>query len=404
MNTSIKAVLYKSKKLSNGNYPVMLRITKDRKSKYISTGISCSEELWDEKLNTIKKSHPHYKEAKMLIAKKTLDAEKLIYDLENDDKNLSAYEIKGKLKKGKVNNFLLFDYFDTVVERMIKSGQIKNAEIYKDTRRNLTYFTASKKVHFSDVDVTFLNHFEEFLKTNGKGPNTIYLYLRTFRALLNKAIKEEVCNEKYYPFKKFSLSKYSNIKTEKRAIAKEEIIKILSLQPKTENIILARNIFLFSYYCRGMNFTDMTLLKWKDIYDNRVNYRRKKTNEQFSIELLPPVLEILNYYKDVENNHSGYVFPIILENHKSAQAIFNRKVKMLKEVNRGLKAVGKLAGIQTKLTTYVARHSYATVLRKNGISTSVISQAMGHDSEKTTQIYLESFGNNILDEASKVIL
>jgi integrase len=153
-----------------------------------------------------------------------------------------------------------------------------------------------------------------------------------------------------------------------------------------------------------MNFADIALLKWKDIFDNRVNYRRKKTNEHFSIELLAPVLEILNFYKDQVNSHSDYIFPIILENHKSAQTIFNRKVKMLKEVNRGLKAVGKLAGIETKLTTYVARHSYATVLRKNGISTSIISQAMGHDSEKTTQIYLECFGNNILDEASKVIL
>lgn len=404
MNTSVKVVLYKSKKLSNGHYPVMLRITKDRKSKYISTGISCPIDLWDDKLNIPKKSHPLYKEAKLFIGKKKLEAEKIVYDLDNESKNLSAYEIKGKLKREKANNPYLFAYFDKVIERLIKSGQIKNSEIYKDTMRNLNYYTSAKEVHFSDVDISFLNKFEEFLKSQGKGGNTIYIYLRTLRALLNKAIKEEVCSEKFYPFKKFSLSKYAKLKTEKRAITKECINKIIALNPKTTNIILARHLFLFSFYCRGMNFTDMAFLKWKDITNNRLTYTRQKTKELFNIELLPPALEILKYYENSNEHKEAYVFPIFFENHKTPQSTFNRKVKMLRTVNKSLKAVGKLAGIETKLTTYVARHSYATILKKNGISTTLISQAMGHDSEKTTQIYLESFGNNILDEASKVIL
>ena len=324
--------------------------------------------------------------------------------MENESQDISAYEIKGKLKRAKVNNPYVFVYFDTVIERMKKSGQMKNSEIYKDTRRNLGYFTGTKQTHFSDIDVAFVNKFEEFLKSKGKGPNTIFMYLRTFRALLNKAIKQEICSDKYYPFKKISLAKYSKIKTEKRAISRDDIQKIKDLNPKTESIIFARHIFLFSYYCRGMNFTDIAFIKWKDINNNRISYIRKKTNELFNIEILPPVLEILNYYRERFISPDGYVFPIFLDNHKTPQAIYNRKVKIMKEVNKGLKSVGKLAGIVTKLTTYVARHSYATVLRNSGIATSVISQAMGHDSEKTTQIYLESFGNNILDEASKVIL
>ncbi len=406
MNTSVKVLLYISKTLSNGEHPIMLRVTKARKSKYISVGFSCSTDLWDNKENLPKKKHPHYKEIKILIAKKRLDAEKLILSLENEDKNLSAHEIKGKLRKQKVNNPFVMDYFDSIVSRFIQSGQIKNSEVYKDAKRNLSYFIGEKKIHFSDMDVLFLNQFEEFLKHNGKGENTIYIYLRTIRALINKAVKEEICSEKYYAFKKFSLSKYAKIKTEKRAIEKSDIEKIQKLKlNKYKHLIDAKNIFLFSFYCRGMNFIDIALLKWYDIKNDRLFYKRAKTKEPFNLSLLKPAQEILNYYKPLTYSDSkSYVFPIFHEQHNTPQALYNRKVKMLRKVNADLKEIANLIGLKTKLTTYVARHSYATILKKSGISTSIISEALGHDSEKTTQIYLESFGSTILDEASKAIL
>jgi integrase len=404
MNTSIKVVLYTSKTLSTGEHPVMLRVIKDRQAKYLSTGISSTTENWNDESGLPKKSHQHYKEAKLSIAKKLFEAEKTIYNLENDDKNLSAYEIKGKLKREKSNNPKFYGYFDNVIDRFIASGKIKTAEIYKDTKRNLSYYTGTKEIHFSDIDVSFLNKLDEFLVAKGKGGNTIFLYFRTLRAVLNKAIKEEICSEKYYPFKKFSLGKYSNLKTEKRAISKDDIDKIIALQPKTTDNILARNIFLFSYYCRGMNFVDIAFLKWKDILNDRLIYTRSKTKEQFNIQLLEPAITILDHYKSISQSKNDYVFPLLSTDHKTPQAIFNRKVKMLREINKNLKAVGKLAGIKSELTTYVARHSYATILKKKGISTSLISEALGHDSEKTTQIYLDSFGNSALDEVSKAIL
>lgn len=405
MNTSVKVILYTSKKLSNGEHPVMLRIIKDRKSKYLSTGFSCTKDLWDDKANVPKKSHPLYKEAKMLIGKKKLDAEKIVYDLENESKSLSAHEIKGKLKKEKVNNPFVFFYFDKVIARFVESGQIKNSEIYKDTRRNLAKFTGERDIHFSDIDVAFLNKFEEHLKAKGKGANTIYIYLRTLRALLNKAIKEEVTSEKFYPFKKFSLSKYANIKTAKRAISKAEIEKIVRLKLKSENLNLARNLFLFSFYCRGMNFADIAYLKWKDISQHTMTYYRQKTKELFKIELLPPALKILAFYKpETFTTKERYVFPIFSESHSTPQMLFNRRVKMLRAVNMNLKTIAEKVCIDIELTTYVARHSYATIMKKQGISTTIISQALGHDSEKTTQVYLESFENSVLDEASKVIL
>ncbi|MEJ7821518.1 MAG: site-specific integrase [Chitinophagaceae bacterium] len=406
MNTSVKVLLYTSKILSNGEHPVMLRVIKGRKIKYLSVGFSCSKDLWDLENNIPKKKHEHYKRAKILIGKKKLDAERLIMDLENDGKNLSVHEIKSKLKKEKVSNPLIMDYFEIIIKRLIDNSKIKNSEIYKDTKRNLSYFINGKPLHFSDIDIEFLNKFEDHLIKNGKGGNTIFIYMRTLRALINKAINEGYCNEKYYSFKRFSLSKYSRIKTAKRAISKEDINKIKELNlSKHKNLIDAKNIFLFSYYCRGMNFTDLVSLKWKDIKSGKVIYKRQKTEGLFTIKLLLPAQEILEFYKPLTfEGKESYIFPILNQNHNTAQSIFNRKVKMLRKINANLKEIAELAGIETILTTYVARHTYATVLKKSGISISIISEAMGHDSEKTTQIYLDSFGDNILDEASKSIL
>ncbi len=406
MNISIKVVLYTSKKLSNDEYPVMLRIIRDRKAKYMSIGVSCSLELWDSKINLPKKKHPLYQQIKMLIAKKILDAEKLVYESENDSKSYSSHEIKAKLKKERVNNPGVFKYFDSLIQRLIESGRIKNSDIYKDTKRNLLYFTPTKEIHFSDIDVTFLNKFEESLKAKNKGSNTIYIYLRTLRAVINKAIKEEVCSEKYYPFKHFSLAKYSKFKTEKRAITKDDIQKIITLDLNNHpNLIDARNIFLFSFYCRGMNFIDMALMKWKNITGSRLTYTREKTKELFSIGLLVPAKQILDYYRSTTlSNANAFVFPILNENHTNSISIYNRRLKMLKKINSDLKEIGKLARLESVLTTYVARHSYATIMRTSGISTAIISEALGHDSEKTTQIYLVSFENTILDKASEAIL
>jgi integrase len=406
MNTSVKVVLYTSKKLSNGEYPVMLRIIKNRRPKYISTGVSCTRELWDEKQNILRKKHPHYKAAKLLISKKKLEAEKFVYDLENNNRNLSAHEIKSKLKKKTVNNPYALVYFDKVIDRFKASGQIKNAEVYKDTKRNLSHFTNDKDIHFSDVDVLFLNKFEEYLRANGKGPNTIYVYLRTLRALINKAIKEDVTSDQYYPFRNFSLSKYAKIKTEKRAISRDDIEKIKTVNLSSEPaLILAQKIFLFSFYCRGMNFIDIAYLKWKDIQSDRLTYTRQKTKELFNLELMEPAKQILKYFRpQTYDGKDSYVFPIFNEAHVSPQTRHNRKTKMLRQINQDLKKIGEKAKIEGELTTYVARHSYATILKRSGISTTIISQALGHDSEKTTQVYLESFENSVLDEASKALL
>lgn len=134
-------------------------------------------------------------------------------------------------------------------------------------------------------------------------------------------------------------------------------------------------------------------------------YTRQKTKELFNVKLFPQAREITAYYKPTTfNNKNSYVFPILNENHTSPTSIHNRRVKMLRETNKQLKDLSKIAEVDCTLTTYVARHSYATIMKTGGIATNIISQALGHDSEKTTETYLKSFENSIIDDASEVIL
>ena len=154
-----------------------------------------------------------------------------------------------------------------------------------------------------------------------------------------------------------------------------------------------------------INFIDIAFLKWKDIKKNRLVYTRQKTKELFNMELLDPANEILEHYKNLYYiNQETYIFPILSERHTTPNMLHNRKEKMIRKINKDLKEIAILTGIESELTTYVARHSYATILKKSGIATAIISEAMGHDSEKTTKIYLESFENNVFDEASKFLL
>ena len=185
------------------------------------------------------------------------------------------------------------------------------------------------------------------------------------------------------------------------------MLKIVALKIVTDSkLIISKDIFLFSYYNRGINFKDIALLQWSDIKEGRMIYSRAKTGKAYNIGLLKPAIVILNKYKKITGGKKDdYVFPILnKEKHITAQQIHNRIKKTTKIINSDLKEIAKLCKINFNLTTYVARHSYATIMKRSGISTSLISESLGHKSEKTTQVYLDRFENLILDEASKVIL
>jgi len=402
---SIKVVLFTSKTLSNGEHPILLRVIQNRKISYISIGASSKKSLWDEQNNLPKKKHPLYKQLLVLIDAKRIEANKLQIELETDNIDLSAKEIKRKLKKT-TNSKSVLKYFDETITRLEKAGRIGYANIFQSTKNSIVKFCKTDVLDFSDITPNFLSKYEEDFLERGVSLNSIFVFMRTLKTLLNYARKENVIKEGFNPFKEISFTKYRRIKTKKRAINKEQIRKIADLKLEEETSLFhAKNYFLFSFYNRGINFIDMAFLKWRDIKNDRLEYTRRKTKEQFTIGMLVPAIDILNYYKKIYyDGEDSYVFPILNSTHITAKSIDYRIDRMLKIVNKDLKDIAALAKIEEKLTTYVARHSFATIMKRSGVSTAIISEALGHESEKTTQIYLDTFESKVLDEASMAIL
>jgi integrase len=263
-----------------------------------------------------------------------------------------------------------------------------------------------KTLLFDEVDVAFLNKLETDLRSRSLAETTISIVFRTLRAVFNKAREEERIPMTTYPFMKFKISKF-NTQTKKRALKKEEVLMILSYDAsKSKKLQLSKDIFIFSYLCQGINFIDIAYLKWSDVADNRVVYRRAKTGSDFSVGLKPASEEIINRYRtETYQRATDYIFPILDKHvHITEQQQTYRIQKLLAQVNKNLKLIGKEIGLNIPLTTYVARHSYATVLKMSGIPTAQISEALGHKSEAITQTYLKSFENSVIDLANEALL
>ena len=412
-------VLWKYQKNKKGESPVFIRIIEERKSRYIKTGLHAMEDDWDFKENRFKTKYRKAEDldkaegnilSNEILDKKLKEAEKLIKELMRDDKLISSEQVKQEIVNAKnVGKQSVLRFTDQIVQNKTNSNKLGTAATYKDLNRALKKFLAQipkADLSFKEINVSFLRSFELDFKSRNVKESSISVYMRTLRAIFNRAIEEGICKKEMYPFDGYKVSQL-NTQTIKRAIRKEDIEKIKSVElVKDSRIFHSRNYFLFSYYNRGINFSDIAFLKWENIRDNRMTYVRLKTNKPFNVLLLEPAVQIINHYKtNFYFGANSYIFPILnVERHTNLTSIKNRIHKLLTQTNQDLKELGQSIGLDIPLTTYVARHTYATVMKKSGQSTSIISEALGHDSERTTQIYLDSFENDILDEASKAIL
>jgi site-specific recombinase XerD len=278
-----------------------------------------------------------------------------------------------------------------------------NARMYYDTLNSIMRFQRNRYLTFKEINYTYLEKYEIFLRSRGGTDGGISIRMRGIRALFNFAIKRNIINEGLYPFKVYKISKFKS-KAIKRALTLNEVNRIVALDLiENQHLIPFKNYFLFSFYTRGMNFADMMHLRWDNIMDERIYYTRSKTKGNFQVKIIKPVREILDFYKEYPSR-TNYIFPILLNEGLSASQIENRKNKVLKEFNYSLKEIGKLANIQKSITSYVARHSFATCLKQKGISTDIISESLGHQNLAITQAYLKDFENSVLDEATEVLL
>jgi len=408
MNATVNVVLFKSKTLANGEHPLMIRVCKDNKKKYKSLGISINPEHWDFDKNAPRKNCPNKPYVQKIIADKLAEYSEQILELTSIQKDYTVSTLIETTNKQVYKTVSIEDFFQELITENRTLNKIGNAKVYKDTLATLHAFknTNCLDIPFSDIDTAWLIQYEKWLIGKNYSETSISLRFRTIRSVFNKAIERRLIKKDVYPFDTFKISKF-NTKTTKRAISKDEIKKIINLNLSDESKMmqLSRDIFVFSYLQGGINFTDIANLKYENVADGRLQYTRQKTKKKFNLQMQEESQRIIDKYISSDISKDDYIFPILNKNlHKTAMLRFNRIHKIIGYINPNLKLIAEKAGIDANLTTYVARHTYATVLKRSGVNTSIISESLGHSSEKITQIYLDSFENSQIDEVMKNLL
>ncbi len=399
---SIK-ILLRAKPTNEGLYPVILRITNNRKSKIISLGFKCNHSDWDEVNIQFKKSFTNYTQSNLLLAKLREKALKIINDFELEELDFSLDQFEEKFRGLEPNKMTVLEFWNDVISDLIKSGKAGNAKALNETKNSVFNFHKKQNLMFKEITPAFLEKYEVYLRENNNSDGGVAFKMRELRSLYNKALKKNIIDEKYYPFKIYKVSKLK-VGNIKKALSREEVRLIENFDDTLyPNLSEAKRIFLFSYYCRGMNFFDIMMLRWSNISGNRINYIRSKTKGKFNIGILPPAKQILDFYKDLFSS-TDYVFPILLSEKMTATQIQNRKHKKLKKFNSDLKKIAEIVGIDKPLSSYVARHSYATNLKQIGVSTDIVSQSMGHKNVAITTAYLKDFEDDVVDCANEKLV
>lgn len=406
MNTKIEVICDKRRILQNGEYPLVLRLTKDRKQKYIRIGISVDEKYWDSNKLQFKRNTPNKEYLDNIITENLNKYQKQVLEFQTIGKDYSIQQLIQLVEKP-TKNITVEKYLESIIQSLIAESRIGNANHYKALLNSLQRFTSLSQLLFVDLDSAFLARYENYLKGNGNRGNTISIKMRTLRATFNKAIKDNIIKKDYYPFDNYNVSKLRE-DTVKRSITKEDMIRILNFDVSTitkrpQSLIqFSKDIFLFSYFGCGINMIDISYLKKSDVFEDRIVYRRHKTGKRISFSLQDYAKEIIQKYIGQNGN---YLFPILDNSlHKTADQQIKRIKKVTYVVNKNLKKIGEALGLPISLTTYVSRHSFATILKRSGVNIALISEALGHSDLKTTQIYLDSFENSQIDEAMKNLL
>lgn len=366
----------------------------------VSTNYKLFPDEWDKAASTIRKTADNLERNRylnILAARIEEDTERLrvaIRKLEQSGYYTPGQIVAAYLASDSNSDFIA--YARKEVDRTRRMGKVRTAEAYASSLNSFQRFRGERgDVAFEEINAVLMTEYEAYLEQDGKCPNTVSFYMRNLRTLYNRAVEEGV-TENRSPFRRVNTRVE---KTVKRAVTAEIIARIkeleLSLHPALE---FTRDLFLLCFYLRGMSFVDLAFLKKKDLQNGVLVYRRRKTGQQLCIKWEPSMQEIVRKYTDPE---SPYMLPIIKESGKDERRQYLNASHLM---NRKLKKIGRMIGCPIKLTFYVSRHGWASIAQSQHIPLPVISEALGHDSEDTTRIYLALLDTAVVDRAnSKVI-
>lgn len=404
MSTNVKIILDTRHEKSDNTYPLVLRIIHFRKSTSIHLGYSLKETDWDEAKSEVKKSYTGVTNVSRLnkwIHKQKIQAMDIINKLQDSGEigKMSVVDLKNRIVN-KRSEETFFRFTENLIEELKSAGRIGYAQSVYSILHLVKKFRNDRDFTFEELNYSFLSRFENHCLGRKNTINTIAVYMKTIKMIYNRAIKAGVVGREYYPFVSYTIR---TTKTRKRAVPRNIIALIEGLELKPNSRIWhARNYFLFSFYTMGINFADIAHLKMSSIVEERLEYKRQKTKKDYSIKITPQMKEILNLYT-AGKQPNEYIFPII--NRKDSPELAHRDLREKRRLyNQKLKEIAKKLEIETNLTSYVARHSWATIAKHKGVPIAAISEGMGHEDVKTTETYLDSFDREVLDNFNEIII
>lgn len=402
MNVSVKIELDKRNQKKNGTYPLKLLIVVGRDPFRLPLGYSLYAKDWSERGQKVKASCKTLGSTTRINALLQQEKSKVmnaLTKLESEGRleTFTTVELKQYLKSDQTD-LMTIKFGEHIVNELKEAHKHGNARVYDTMLRSIKDFTKGKDIPMKKISYAWLKKYETWYYKKGNTVNGLAFNLRTLHALFNRAIKRKLISGDYYPFKEY---KINHEKTRKRAISQADIQKIKSFIPTTERQARAKDYFMISFYLMGASFVDIAYLKISDIVNGRIEYKRKKTGKLHSIPVSLPLKALLGKYMDGKGK-DDFIFNVIKSNDPQMQ-IINVRDEM-RRYNRSLKEIGVLCGIDANLTSYVSRHSYATIAKYKGVPTAIISEALGHSSEEVTQIYLDSFENAVLDKYHEIII
>ena len=378
---------------------IYYQIIHERKVRQLFTGYKIFTDEWDSNRSMVTTAQNSERKSHILSLRERIrwDVERLTKIDRKFDKDGLSYTVDDVVDEFNryANDYTLFNYMESAIIKLKQKGKVRTAETYIVTLNSFKKFRSQEDIMLDCLTSEIMEAYEAWQQGRGVSPNTISFYTRILRAVYNRAVEQDIIEDRN-PFRHV----YTGVdKTVKRALPLSIIKKIKSLDLSlTPSLDYARDMFIMSFYLRGMSFIDMAFLKKSDLKNGYVTYRRRKTNQQLIIEWTKEMQMILDKYPE---NASDYLLPIIRNSGTNERCTY-RNVGY--NINHNLKSIANMVGVQIPLTLYVARHSWASAAKAKGIPLSVISEGMGHDSEATTQIYLASLDTSVVDKANSIIL
>ena len=386
----------------DGKHSIILLLVKNRKNTSVSTAYSCNFEDWSFETNMLKtnKKGLEFKKAieiNNFISKINLKIEEYIRENRNLELDFSLEDLKNEVKSNdkKINSNDYYSFHQEIIEEFKTSNKTSSAKINKDTLNSIKKFHGKESLKFSELNYEFVSKYDSFLRSRGGTDSGIGIKMRTIRAIFNKAINRKHIPKNIYPFELYKISKLK--KEAKKEYLTEFEVNLLENEIFVDKKLkLARDMYLFSFYCRGINFIDIIKLDSSNIFEGKTSYLRNKTGVGLEFEIPKKAMEILLFYSN--QSYNKYLFPILLTEKMTEQQIENRRHKKIVEINVALKEIMILLKINKKITFYTARHTFATLLKFKNISIDLIGQCLGHSDIKSTQSYLNKLPSQKLDQ------